>query len=942
MRILAMTAGSVALFVLFAVVGWAATDWFGSEGDAFETLETVSLLEYPLNGAQEDLAAQFVALGVEQAQTERAFNGDIPEGSIPPDATGTQGAMGAAYAGGQAARSVDPSLIDVVASPVSDGEETETAPVADDVGEDAPLPPGILDDMPLLFDRLHLDDVQFANPIPPVRIDVCAGVALLPSPPKGCAPGFGGTIVAIDLDPDPDMLGDVLRPTFGSTSACGVSDSETWRLRVRVSQPGTVHLKMWNGDRDSFAPIDAFSRSFEVPTDVAELLPAPEGTTDWDARIKSFCIEVPAMLGTVSAESYIVSAHPPVAGTRSTPWRWTVAAHSGRPPTGLTAFGVDTLFVRTFRSDTETVWVKANRVDPGQSATTVCGTDGATFDARGPLPGGEREADVVGELSNTIPMTIDASWPYEPAYDTLEVRRLQLVPGEFYAVCIYVVGGNRLAPSIVYSEATNVATPSARSMQVTVEAVGGNGEIPSVPLSLLRVIPQVDGCRVEEVAYPGPTTYRQLGSIVCGSQTSGGSISSVLSNGGFAVTTNVTPGERDDLERFNDRAQADGDLHRVWTCSLGERCVIEANSWVAVPRSDILCTGGCSEDVERVVRIPIRGFETMLLFESESGALIRERGFAPIAYADLKVKFFQPSPGGSPAWSLGEPAEYDEAAPGLPETMTVAFGDDATRMVIDTTTGAVSATTRATVFVDRPASIRAWIDPGSQVCVPEGETAQLEQISNALQPEHTVRFTGLCLGQFYSVGIEATDEAGRRISTAAALTTAVDGSITIQADITTGHPPHSLQFGRATKHWQQYRPLNISGVYPAEMPALRFGPGYPITGWVEGQGAWSVRSYVCDGEGAPPSGEWSISGIPVRSLGWDLSTEVWRGEYHANEPGVTCGFDSRSDIYERVETLRIGMTDLTLAELFEGVEISVPASDGGEGATLIIRANFVP
>jgi len=955
MRILAMAVGSVALFALFAVAGWAITDQFMSEDVDAVASEAVVLTEYPLVPANEDAATQFVALGEEQEMTARSLEGEFSAESVPDGEGGSAGTLGAAHAGGQVSRAIDRSATEI-AEVASDGTgegspsspsdppppsneaeaadaiptEVEGEPPLGDSEEGGELPAGIFDDMPFLFDHLNLDDVRIADPVGPIRFDVCAGAEYLLDPPEGCASGIGGTIVTLDLDVDPNLWGNVNTPIFSpgvSGPFCGVSDDETWRLPVQVSHPGTVHLTMWGGTDESIPPADAFSQSFDVPDDIAATLPAPAGAT-FEERVKTFCIQVPAVAGRVTAESYLVSSHSPDAGAQSVPYRWSMVSRSGRPPTGLTAFGVDTLYVRTIRSEHEQVWVKALEMTADQRSSEICSTGGAELSARGPIPQGHFEAEVIGQVSQTIPITIDDTWPYETKYNTLEVRRLQLLAGTDYALCTYVVGGNRARPSIVYSEASYVGTAGARPMQVKVDAVVGSDRAPEVALSLLRVTPRVDGCRTEQVAYPGRNVYVQRGTVLCGSDEIGGAISNVLTNGGFVVSTYAVAADGRDRETF-----------------------IRTDSWVPVDRSDVLCADdACWGEIEKVVRIPIKGY----------GWTATRRVHATIANVDLAVTFTRGRASYRSRWTLHEPLEYDATNPELTETMIGYVGHETTLMVFDS--GSSSATAELGVGFDRPASFRAWIDPRSPTCAPEGSPAVLEKAVTEFAEDSMVTFSGLCIGHWYTVGVEAVDASGGRLLMSERFRTNVDKTVTLHATIETGFPTVGSDFDAfLDMAWQEYSPLEVSFSGASERPELVTERTEGISGWLIGEGVYAERAYQCfpprdpsaetyAPTDIPLAGTWTYTGIPIHSLGWNLSTVVKRGDYWTPVTEPACALvndDPRpiasgsAYVFDLRETLHVGAAGLTLDELLDGVEISVPRSDGRDGATLTVRAELV-
>ena len=917
-RILAVAAGSLALFAVFAVAGWAATDWLASSDDAAAEFETVAFEVYPLVPAQENPGDRLSQLGFEQDLTYQALNGEA-SGDGNDESLLIGGSLGAAQAGGQIVQMVDPSLTQVVhvTSPTTgDGTpptllETEPGSSADGDTIEEELPADLFDDVPFLFDHLDLRDIRIADPVGPLLIDICAGMTPGATPPAGCPPGgFGGTIHTLDLEFDPLINAHVFPP---SSTRCAPSDDTTWRLLVSISAPGTLHLEMWRGSPDSDPPLDAFTGAFDVPTDVADSI-----TAELDAGPSFvrgfFCIEVPAMPGEVVVEHYVVSSYPPHGGARGPSFRSSFEFRSGRPPSGMTAFGTDVLYVRVFRAANEMVWVKAVEVEPGTPTHEVCNTGGRDLrSTRGPTPhGSSPDADVLSELAESIPITVDEAWPYESRFDTLDVYRLQLVAGTQYAVCTYVVD---TAPfgNVVFSEAAFVATPTARRMRVVIAGVGANDWTPEAESRVtFIVLPQVSGCQAGWFAHPGRNTHAQLNEVLCGTADEGGPVSSVVDAGGFVV--------------------------QILTDASSEFDRISSDAWIPVDRDDVVCGTACVGEVERVVRLPVNGFAY-----TESG---RQR--ARIGYVDLVVTFIPPPSGGFTEWNLGPSDVFDDTNPTLPENPRWWFRHDATTLEIDEVSGTPSATARGRLFADRPVSITARLDSAVPTCGSAGDTVA-EYSSAGLLMAHNVEFSGLCIDLSYPLTIEIVDEAGNRQVRSTIFQTAVSQRITLYAELELETLPPRNPRERDTHGWYQTFSLltvpryGMSGRAQRAVPPS-FGTDIHPRDWIALAG--HSTSLICDvdvpGTIPPFHREWVIRDLPARSFGWDVSTEVHRGEFFTRTTTPPCEpnrNNPRAPLNRTwLETVRFSAAGLTLEELLRGVDITISTPHGNP--TLRVWAEF--
>jgi len=359
-RILAMAVGSVALFALFAVAGWAITDQFMSEESTPAMIETVALEEYPLIPAEDDIEEQFVRIDAQTPIVLEPQNAESTSGESQEE-TGTTSVSSRRPDSAQTVRVVRRSLVDVIddpdpldtdgSAPPTDDEPASTTivvgsddtivPEGEEPYEVAALETG--EDVPFLFGDLGLRNPVVADPIGPLRIDLCAGSAAGSSVPAGCPSGIGGIVALIDDDVDGSINALVFDPNT-AFERCGASDDTTWQLLVHMTVPGTLNLTLWEGTAEvrgdrgliSTAPPGVFSRSVEVPPETAAALTAAldDGRTP-EFGLGFFCIEVPAMAKNtpIVAEHFVVSSYPAHGGARGPLYQNDVSLYEADPRT---------------------------------------------------------------------------------------------------------------------------------------------------------------------------------------------------------------------------------------------------------------------------------------------------------------------------------------------------------------------------------------------------------------------------------------------------------------------------------------------------------------------------------------------------------------------------------------------------------------------------------
>lgn len=892
LRILTMTVGGLAIFAVFALAGWAITDLLASQ-DEVDGLETVALTEYPLQPAEDDIEEQLARSGDEQELTDQGLS-NTSDVEVS-DTVERQGSLGSAAAGGQTVRLVERSTIEFGGSS-PDGSSTTTTDtgVEPGPGSDEPIPGDLFEDLPRLLGGLDLTDIQVADPVGPILIDLCAGPERLPESPEGCSFGFGGTILAVELDDDPTYGVAVF---LASEDRCETTDDTIMSLVVGTAVPGTVSLTLWQGAPDSDPPPGAFFAQYESPAELSETLTAAldagEATTGF------FCIEVPNMTGELVAEHFLVSSYPPHGGALGPVFRDPLTSRSGRPPSAMTAFGSDALYVRIHRAVNEEVWVKAVEIDLTTPASAVCDTGGREVGARGPTPNGMLEADVVGGLVYTTSIEIDETWPYGEAFTTVDVHLLNFEAGRNYAICSYVVSTNPFG-EVTHSEAAVVGTPTSRGLDVKMVGAGGTGESSVELVGFELATP----CGTFPIEYPGQGVHVQYNQNICRSDFL---VSNVIRDRGFGVT--------------------------IYTRTTEDRDDVVTREWIPVDRNDILCGTACDGDREFVVRLPVHGFD---LTESR-------RTRISVGYLDLVVTLTAADPGGSTSWDLGTPDPYDNADPVLPEYPRVNARLVSTPVDLDAN-GTPSAGMRIEVYADRPVDYTAEIDPSFPTC--EGTRAPITEGMGTASPGGSGSIfqpVGLCIGVRYPITIEVTDAEGNLTTETFEFFTDTSQTFTMRAELQL----ESLPGLRTGTDWHQtFRKLTATNE-----------PSWPVRGaaggifdsiaqrFLTGEAVLAIQEWkrtsdrgihgpnACDGSAIPPGPEiWRIDNIPVRSLDWGVSTTVIRANYNRNSDGPDCQPGRANPTaplnIEIVEIVRLAASGLTLEELLQGVVITTETAYG--------------
>jgi len=888
LKILAMTVGGISIFALFALAGWAIVDQMDGN-DIDDVLDTVAMTEYPLQPAADDIEGQFEQLGAEQILTEEGLSGTSNERIS--DTIQTEDSLGAASAGGQTVRLVDQSTSDT--SPDT-GEDSDAAR-----GEDVPT--DLFEDMPRLLGGLDLPDVLVADPVGPILIDLCAGPERLPETPEGCSFGFGGTILTVDFDDDPTYAVAVF---LASEGRCEASDDTMMSLVVATAVPGTVFLTLWQGAPDSDPPPGAFFAQYETPAELTATLTAELDAGD--ATTGFFCIEVPEMTGELVAESFLVSSYPAHGGAPGPVFRYPLTVRSGRPPSAMTAFGSDALYVRNHRSDDEQAWVKAVEIELGTPPGAVCNTGGREIGARGPTPNGMPEADVVGSLVYSTSIEIDAAWPYDERFTTVDVHLLNLEAAQNYAVCSYVVSTDPFG-EVVHSEAGVVGTPTSRGIAVKLVGAGGTGESSVALVGFELATP----CGTFPIDYPGPGVDVEYDHNICRADFL---VSDVIRDGGFAVTIHTRTSE--------DREDA------------------VTHGWIPVDHTDILCGTACDGDREFVVRLPVRGFDL-----TESG-----RTTASVGYLDLVVTLTAADPGGSTTWDLGTADAYDNTNPELPEHPRVSGRLLSTPVTVDEN-GTPLAGMSIQISADRPVSFSLTVDPTFPTCGLETPitTTTGETRPGSIAP---VSLAGLCIGVLYPVTIDAVDEFGNRTMATREFYADSSQTLTLRAELQLESLPSQ---GDIWDWHQTFR--NLTAIHSPSWPvrgaaggvydSIGFGPFSVVvppgaegvspepetTQWKIATNEGFYGQNICDGDIRPPFARtWEIVNVPIRSLDWSFSTRVLRARYSAEFEGRACQPNrSNSSAPLNIEFLgevRIAAPGLTLEDLIQSVVITTETAYG--------------
>ncbi len=558
--------------------------------------------------------------------------------------------------------------------------------------------------------------------------------------------------------------------------------------------------------------------------------------------------------------------------------------------------------------------MKAVEIQSWVSVQDVCNTDGSAIGPAGPVPSGTTspsgDAITVGDYVRTSNVGTSGGWPYDPRVDKADGLRVHLAPGNTYALCTYVVGGGAsLSPRVVHSEATFVATPTTREIDIEISGVQGTDIAPTAERVEFSVRPQLEGCRGGDVEYPG----RNSGVFGQDLPICHGTATGVRAASGFSVK----------VQSFS-REEGNG-----WGNT--------NEAWIPVDPDELTCVWDCRETLERVVRLPAPG--------DVLGAT--RRGGVTIGLVSLTIRFTPPPVVGFSEWTIGPVGTYDNTNPDPPAEPVIAWETTSSGRLTDPVTGTYAASLAGVVTADRPVTIdAAYIDysvPGLD-CEVDGFGVDLDEVSADFSARHSLSFEGLCFGLGYRLVVEATDESGSRTMQIFDVFTFAP-RITLRARLELeplGTLPDTtedwfIDFGslEGVRELSRYNTptvgtmLTLGGAVSNEED---------LAGWKTDAEPW--RDYgICDGRSslfgpAPRLWEVETNGYSYNTL--TVSATV--GKYvHANTD-INCdqhlAFLDRREILDEI---RVGGV-LTLNELMEGVEIIDSAATGQP--TLLLTAEW--
>jgi hypothetical protein len=418
----------------------------------------------------------------------------------------------------------------------------------------------------------------------------------------------------------------------------------------------------------------------------------------------------------------------------------------GRPPTGLTAFGTDVLYVRAFRrsSVAEQIWVSATEPGATQTPADVCDTGGVVPERTG--IGSDRRP------TSTLPIDTSggaSTWPYDPAFDTMDIYRLALSGGTQYAICVYWVDDTGLQV-VSYWQAISVSTASANRMKVSVSGYDtaglpltqdGDIRLPVEPPLAIAVQADCYGSgRLLRFDWPGsgrivrPAPARTL----CDFE----SMTDVLQNGGVPLSVTLEADDGPNATR---------------------------DEWISIDRSDIICRSDCTERFVVGLALPDIEYEPE---DAGGGPFSVERSaILPSVYRagrlSLLVEFDADGSGARQDWLLGEPQSFDtsDQITEVPPILTNTEILPGSQHVYSIGEFSYATDRRFRIQNDVPVSIEVVlmsVNADGEVvepCVPGGGTAPFYR-SSAPSVDHTFTLEGLCLGEFHGLVVAAVDETG--------------------------------------------------------------------------------------------------------------------------------------------------------------------------------------
>ena len=622
-------------------------------------------------------------------------------------------------------------------------------PTDDDVAEPHPVPHDVLADDPSVTAFIDWDEIIVADVPTDFRFDLCAGESPLGVPLPGCPSGTGATIVPVSDDPIADAGGPYRADIYltGTIARECQEDNDVYRVAVLTNRPSEISLSVWNyrtGDGSFHDPPPRRASTMVFRTEADDAARWYEQLDTGTPDFLIHCVEFTDLdYGRVGVylrgvSQFLFDGGAVDEDDRSSVW---LRATSERPPTGVTAFGSETLYVRAFHRSSvdERIFVQARPF----------GVQGC--DNQGDISRiGESFETVQGVLDRTIPIdTLAGGWRWGSQWDLLDVHRLHLREGEAYAVCIFWVegGGPIFEPDrVTMSEAVVVLPPDVNTMTVSLDSIQFADWLDDDPrVNFVDVEAALDNCI--NAAIRTNSTEQSLYVLGPRQMCQPSSLQGVIQRGNFVVTVSATD-------------------------SLGDTYV--RSSLVRVHRGDITCGAPCGER-RQLVAVPlphvspraITGYAD--LFGDDTAAIVPADDDVPgstgpsVGTATLELLFTPNESTGARSWVFGEPVEIEQTSRRLPLRpqieVRVTSSGGGYYFTGEERTDPVGRV-QVEVLADRPVDIVATITghPG-EACL-RGVSTPPSLTSTARVARHVFEVDNLCVGTPYDLLVTATDETG--------------------------------------------------------------------------------------------------------------------------------------------------------------------------------------
>ena len=765
-----LTVGGTLLFMAMAAVGFSVTDvesevptMIVADVTAIPGDEEVALTVDP---TEQVIADELVRALQESGQASAETIDRVAEEVGSSGGSGSRGSSGGSRELPTVQVISDVEVIDG-ADPAS-GEEPDGSGTDE---EPAPVPEEVLGEDYFLRHFVDWDRIRDAERLGTIRFDPCAGSVPGIPPLPGCPSGTGATIVPVDGEIDGEPLSNpfsvLSAPAYPIASrwhpSCGVDG--TFRIQVTTNRPARLSVTAWNTAVRPYPNVGeppATARTFDVTTSEADADAWNRALSDESGVGPSIhhCIDLPDIeFGNVSwlvegSSLYLPDAAATASTTNSATW-WNRGV---KPPSALIATTPQTLYVRAWSRSavSEQIFVQARPASP-----EGCDNLG-DISLVGGAPGGAQ-----GVLDRVFPM--DGSgigWPWDPAWDEMQIHRLILDPGTQYDVCIFWVNdtGPSFNPSsVTLTEAAQVVTPSPNTLTMYVNG-GGFADLGGDP--------RVNGIAITGIL-SGPAYYDpDIPTTVCS-----GAWDTNSTIGRIEWTSDVLC-ETDDVTGLI--VQRGMHVIASATDSLGDR--YRRSSWIPLPSNFFRCGAPCGEQsVLAYVPLPwvaprtITGsfdwpfdLETDVIFEIDED----ERGQDGPPVGSVTVELVS-TPTGAEArnWVLGEIGEITQSDRRLPLRpqldVSISYptvgGDGPSLPGIhfpEGFPGVPHGVVQVRVEADRPVSLGAVVGEHSfdELCLRTTEPPSYTAAAPAVV--HTFQLSGLCPIRSYNLLIAAEDETG--------------------------------------------------------------------------------------------------------------------------------------------------------------------------------------